>query len=128
MGKLDEKIKKYQENARELGLPISAELINEVSRGLIPAIYQKDAETVSCSDSSELDTVRKNYLQKKLGLKNSDAELNSAIKKVCAKMGSSNRNKYRALFYALLVQDFGKESIYLKAQASRVFVKSVVRH
>jgi len=27
-------------------------------------------------------------------------------------MGTSNRNKYRALFYALLAKDFGKEEVY----------------
>jgi hypothetical protein len=112
MGKLDEKIEKYQENAKELGLSVSAELIEKVTRGLGPSIYNKDAETVSCSDSSELETVRKNLLQKKLGLSNSDADLDAAIATVCEEMGSSNRNKYRAIFYALLVKNYGKESVY----------------
>lgn len=80
--------------------------------GLGPSIYKKDSETIACSQSSELDTVRKNYLQKKLGLTDDDATLNTAIKKVCETMGSSNRNKYRALFYALLAKEFKKESIY----------------
>jgi len=48
---------------------------------------------------------------KKLGLDDSP-ELDDAIKKVCETMGSSNRNKYRALFYALLAKEMGKESIY----------------
>jgi hypothetical protein len=51
-------------------------------------------------------------LKKKLGLSASDEELDAAIKEVCEKMGSSNRNKYRALFYALLAVKFGKESVY----------------
>jgi hypothetical protein len=38
--------------------------------------------------------------------------MDAAIKKVCEAMGSSNRHKYRALFYALLTKEFGKESVY----------------
>ena len=112
MSKLDERIEHYTAAAKELGLDLPNDLINKVTAGLGPSIYNKDAETVSCSDSSELDTVKKNFLQKKLGLSNSDAELDAAIKKVCEAMGSSNRHKYRALFYALLAKDFGKESVY----------------
>jgi len=41
-----------------------------------------------------------------------DATYNAVIKKVCDKMGTSNRSKYRALFYALLTVEFGKEAIY----------------
>jgi hypothetical protein len=112
MSKKVEKIALYSASAKELKLDLSDDLIIKVTTGLGPSIYKKDAETVSCSDSSELDTVKKNFLQKKLGLTASDAELDAAIKKVCEAMGSSNRNKYRALFYALLAKEFGKESVY----------------
>jgi len=112
MSKLDEKVEHYAAAAKELKLGLSDDLITKVTVGLGPSIYKKDAETVSCSDSSELDTVKKNFLQKKLGLTASDAELDTAIKKACEAMGSSNRHKYRALFYALLAKEFGKESVY----------------
>ena len=110
MTKTEEKIAKYVENANDLGLGLSEDLITKVTKGLGPSIHNKDAETVSCSDQSELDRVKTNFLQKKLELDGDN--LDSAIKEVCEKMGSSNRNKYRALFYALLVQKFDKESIY----------------
>ena len=112
MSKRDEKITQYTAEAKKLGLNIPNELIENVTKGLGPSIYKKDSETVSCTQLSELDTVKKNFLKKKLGLSSSDAELDAAIKKVCEAMGTSNRNKYRALFYALLTQDFKKESIY----------------
>jgi len=112
MSKLDEKVEHYTATAKELKLGLSDDLITKVTVGLGPSIYKKDAETVSCSDSSELETVRKNFLQKKLGLTESDAELDAAIKKTCEAMGSSNKHKYRALFYALLAKEFGKESVY----------------
>ena len=60
-----------------------------------------------------LDRVKANFLIKKLGLADGPA-LDAAIKEVCEAMGSANRNKYRALFYAALVKKFGKESVYMK--------------
>lgn len=111
MSKTDEKISLYTQAANTLGLGLDESYIARVTKALGPSIHNKDAETVSCSDKSELETVKKNFLIKKLGLEDS-AELDDAIKKVCETMGSSNRNKYRALFYALLAKEFGKESIY----------------
>jgi len=111
MTKTEQKIANYVKNANDLGLGLSEDLITKVTKGLGPSIHKKDAETVSCSDQSELDRVKANFLVKKLGLSDS-AELDDAIKEVCNKMGSSNKNKYRALFYALLAQKFSKESIY----------------
>ncbi len=112
MSKRDDKIAQYMTEAKKLGLDVSNDLIEKVTIGLGPSIYKKDSETVSCSQSSELDTVKKNFLTKKLGLSLSDTEMDAAIKKVCEAMGTSNRNKYRALFYALLAKEFNKESVY----------------
>ncbi len=112
MSKLDEKISKYQESAEKLGLDLPNDLIEKVTRGLGPSIYNADAEAVSCSDPDELDRVRENFLKKKLGLNHDDAKLDTVIKEVCEALGRSNRNKYRALFYAMLVKKFGKEDIY----------------
>ncbi|WP_353662002.1 DUF2853 family protein [Hydrogenimonas sp. SS33] len=112
MSKLDEKIEKYTEACKKLDLDVSAELVEKVTRGLGPSIYNADAESVSCSDPDELARVRENFLKKKLGLGEDDATLDAAIKEVCEAMGSSNRNKYRALFYALLAKKFEKESVY----------------
>ncbi len=111
MSKRDEKIALYQEESKKLGLDLSNELIEKVTIGLGPSIYKRDSETVSCSQESELETVKKNFAQKKLGVTD-EAAIDAAIKKVCEKMGSSNRNKYRALFYALLAKELGKESHY----------------
>jgi hypothetical protein len=111
MSKLDDKIALYVKASNELNLGLDESFISSVTKGLGPSIYNKDAETVSCSDASELETVKKNFLIKKLGLEDTE-RLDEAIKGVCQKMGSSNRSKYRALFYALLAKEFGKEEIY----------------
>ncbi len=112
MSKFDDEMVKYHAAAKKLGISIDAELLEAVARGLGPSIYRSDSSKVSCSDQKELDRVRANFLQKKLGLSEKD-NLDEAMKEVCKQFGSS-RNKYRPLFYYLLVVKFGKESIYLK--------------
>ena len=114
MSKFDEAVELYQSNLKDkVGIKkYDSELLRLVTKGLGPSIYRKDSATVSCSDQSELDRVKKNFLIKKLGLEDGP-ELDAAIQKVCKKMGSANRSKYRAIFYYLLVVEFGKESLYL---------------
>ncbi len=113
MSKLDEKIALYQEENKKLGLGLSDEYIANIAKSLGPAIYRADTEIVACGDKSELDRIRNNYLKKRLGLDKPNEELDAMLKKVCEKLGTSNRRKYRALFYALLAKEAGKEDIYL---------------
>lgn len=112
MSKRDELITMYVSELKEKsGVNADVDLLTKVTIGCGPSIYNKDSATVSCTDDSELATVKNNYLIKKLGLKDGPA-LDAAIKKVCEKLGTSNRNKYRAMFYYLLCVEFGKESVY----------------
>ncbi len=112
MSQQAEKIAHYVTESKKLGLHLSDELITKVTVGLGPSIYNKDSETVSCTDSSEVATVRENFLKKKLGLTQVDEELDAAIENVCEMMGTSNKHKYRALFYTLLTKNFGKIAVY----------------
>lgn len=112
MSKLAEKVEHYTAVSKALGLGLSNDLIAKVTEALVSSIYTQDAETVSCSESSELDTIKKNFLQNKLGVEADDRTLDAAIKKVCEAMGTSIRHKYRALFYALLAKEFRKASVY----------------
>ncbi len=111
MSKFDEKMKKYTDSFKKLGISYDAALFEKVTKGLGPSIYKADAESVSCTQESELATVKKNFLLKKLGCKDSP-KLDEAIQEVCEELGKSNRNKYRAQFYYLLVKKMGKESVY----------------
>ena len=112
MGKRDDIIEKMIAEAKKLNLTIEDEFISKVTKGLGPVIYNKDTATVACGQADELETVKKNFLKKKLGLTNDDVELDSAIQEVCEKLGKSNRTKYRVHFYALLAIKFKKESVY----------------
>lgn len=111
MSQLEEKISIYVAEAKKLKLDLDENLIAAVTKGLGPSIYKADAETVAASDKAELDRLKTNFLIKKLGLKDDD-KLDLAIEEVITAVGKSNRNKYRALIYALLVKKFKKESIY----------------
>ena len=112
MSKRDELIALYAKELKEkAGVSADMDLLTKVTIGCGPSIYNKDAATVSCSQKSELETVKNNFLIKKLGLKDG-AELDKAIEEVCEQLGKSNRNKYRAMFYYLLTKKFGKENIY----------------
>ncbi len=112
MGKRDDLIAKYADDIKnKCGETPDMALLTKVTIGCGPSIYNADASTVSGGDQSELDTVKNNFLIKKLGLPDSN-KLDEAIAQVVEKYGKSNRNKYRAVFYYLLVKHFKKESVY----------------
>ena len=112
MSKRDELIAKYASDLKEkCGVNPDMDLLTKVTVGLGPSIYNADAATVSGSDESELNTVKQNFLIKKLGLSDG-ANLDKGIDAVMETYGKSNRNKYRAVVYYLLTKHFNKESVY----------------
>ncbi|SLN42638.1 DUF2853 family protein [Ruegeria meonggei] len=112
MGKRDELIAKYAEDLKsKCGMDADMDLLTKVTIGCGPAIYDADASTVAASQDGEIETVKNNFLIKKLGLSDGP-ELSEAINKVLETYGMSERNKYRAVVYYMLTKHFGKESIY----------------
>ena len=112
MGKRDELITRYADDLKnKCGIEPDWDLLTKVTIGCGPAIYNADSSTVAGSDASELETVKNNFLVKKLGLTDSPA-LMEAIQKAIQTYGKSERNKYRAVIYYLLVKHFGKENVY----------------
>lgn len=112
MGKRDDWIEKYADDLKtKCNMTPDMDLLTKVTIGCGPAIYNKDAQTVAGSQADELETVRKNYLMKKLGLSDGP-ELMDAINKVLEIYGKSERNKYRAVVYYMLCKHFGKEAVY----------------
>lgn len=109
MSKFDEAIEAYKADLTELKVTINEELLKKVTKSLGPSIYLKDASLVSCSDQTELDRVKKNFLSGKLGLTD-DAEMDKALKAVC-EVYKANHKK-RAVFYYLLVTNLKKESVF----------------
>ena len=111
MSKFQECMDTYKAEFKKLGVDFEEDLLTKVAKGCGPSIYNKDAATVAGSDPKELETVKNNFLIKKLGMKES-GDLDKGIAKVIGIFGSSNKNKYRAMFYYLLTKEFKKESVY----------------
>lgn len=111
MSKFDEKVSLYKKFMEDRDIRSNTELLTAVTKGLGPSIYKKDAETVSGSDPRELETVKNNFLIKKLGLADTP-ELDEKIEEVMERIGKSERNKYRAVVYYMLVKKFDKEAVY----------------
>lgn len=112
MGKRDELIAKYAEDLRtKCNVTPDLALLTKVTIGCGPSIYDNDAQTVAASDKDELERIRTNFLMKKLGLPDGPA-LMAGIEAAVETYGKSERNKYRAVFYYLLVKHFGKEAAY----------------
>ena len=112
MGKRDDLIAQYADDLRKkCGMEPDMELLRKVTIGCGPSIYDADASTVAGSQPGEIETVKKNFLMKKLGLKDGP-ELKAAIDSVIETYGKSERNKYRAVVYYMLTKHFGKESVY----------------
>lgn len=97
-------VKKYVTNADE-------KAIAGIVRYCGIALQKRDSSLVSFSDKQETARVRDNFLKKKLGLTNSDAELDEAIKAVADKM-KDDRTKNRVTVYYLLADHFGKLSTF----------------
>jgi len=112
MGRRDELIAKYADDLKnKCGMSPDMDLLTKVTIGCGPAIYNADASTVAAGQAGELETVKDNFLIKKLGLSDGP-QLMDAIKQVIETYGQSERNKYRAVVYYMLTKHFGKESVY----------------
>ena len=101
----------YDAEFKKLGIKYDAKILTAVAKGCGPTIYKADASKVSSSDKAELERVKKNFVMKKLGITDEE-KINAGMADVVAKFGKGNRNKYRAMFYYLLVKRFRKSGLY----------------
>lgn len=112
MSKRDDLIAAYAEDLKtKCKIIPDMALLTKVTIGCGPAIYSPDSETVAGSDKAELETVKRNFLMKKLGLADTPA-LMEGIHAVIETYGRSERKKYRAVVYYMLTKHFGKEAVY----------------
>ncbi|MEQ3624153.1 MAG: DUF2853 family protein [Celeribacter sp.] len=112
MGKREDLIARYAEDLKQkCGMEPDMDLLTKVTVGCGPSIYNADSATIAASQPGELDTVKKNFLVKKLGLSDGP-DLSAALDSVIETYGKSERNKYRAVVYYMLTKHFGKESVY----------------
>lgn len=109
MSKFDDAVDKAVKQMKEQKIPVDRPLLEKIAKSLGPSLYNRDAALVAAAQKSELETIKKNFLIKKLGCKDGP-ELDKALAKAVKKIGKSRRNKLRPVFYYLLVKDLKKES------------------
>ncbi len=100
MATKQQKMEIYLEELKKLVKEPDEQLLEKIVDALGPSIFNEDSETVACSDEAELERILSSSVIQNLGINPSLEDLH----KVCEQMGSSNRNKYRAIFYYLLAQ------------------------
>ena len=111
MSKFDEVIANCQKQMADKGIDCDETLLTAIAKTLGPSIYNKDSGTVATADKGEMETVRNNFVTKKLGIEDS-AAADAAIAAATEKIGSSTPNKLRPVYYYLLVKELGKESVF----------------
>ena len=71
MSAREELIKKYAADLQDkCGITADMDLLTKVTIGCGPSIYNADASTIAASQPKELETVKNNFLMKKLGSNN----------------------------------------------------------
>ncbi len=113
MSKFEECMSLYEKNMKsKLGIKRpDMELLRNVAKACGPSLYKKDASTISSGDKEELARVKKNFISKKLGVTD-EVKQDKAIANAIEKIGRSNRNKYRAIFYYFLTKELNLSSVF----------------
>ncbi len=101
---------KYIETVSKYTSKVDTELVEAIVKRLAPILGSADSSLVSCSDDSELETVKKNFLSAKLGVEGEEAD--AAVAEVCEKMSDATR-KCRVTFYYLLIEKFDAKDKYM---------------
>lgn len=73
------------------------------------ALSNADARLVSFSDADELKTVRENFVKGKLGVTDSDDDIDAAIKAIGERVPG---RRQRLTVYYLLAEQYGKLGVF----------------
>ena len=92
-------VKKYVPNADE-------KAIDGIVKYCGIALQKRDSSLVSFTDKEEVARVRNNFLKKKLGLTQSDLELDKPIMAAADKMKGDRTRNWVTVYYLLAEQDF----------------------
>ena len=111
MSQFDEVIENCKKQMADKGIDCDEALLTAIAKSLGPSIYNRDSGTVATADTGEMDTVRKNFIEGKLGVSD-EAAAKAAIDAATDKIGSSTTNKLRPVYYYLLTKELGKESVF----------------
>lgn len=104
-------VSEYKQSLSRFTSNVNDAALEKMAKTYALVMSNRDAKNVSCGDAAEKETVRNNFLKKKLGLTNSDSDLDAAIEAVCATM-QEDRMKNRLVFYYLLAEKYNKLGVF----------------
>ena len=104
--KKDDDVSAYLEPTQQFDADADNAVVTKIEKYLGASLKNKDAKYVSCSDETELDTIVKGFMKKKMGIDDKDAAMEK-VKAVCVEM-KPMRMKNRVTFYYLLAKNEGK--------------------
>lgn len=106
-------LQEHKTIAAKYATNVNTAALDGMARNYALVLSSKDSQFVSCGDAAEKETVRTNFLKKKLALTHSDADLDAAIEAVCGKM-KDDRFKSRLAFYYLLAEHYKKLDMFVR--------------
>lgn len=96
----------YLAPTRDYDADADNSVVTKIEKYLGASLKNRDAKYVSCSDETELETIVKGFMKKKLGVDDKEAAMEK-VKAVCLTM-KPTRMKNRVTFYYLLAKNEGK--------------------
>jgi small subunit ribosomal protein S2 len=96
----------YLRVTREYDADVDPEVVLKIQKHLGASLSNRDSKYVACSDETELETIAKGFMKKKMGIDDKDAAMEK-VKAVCTEM-KPVRMKNRVTFYYLLAKNEGK--------------------
>lgn len=96
----------YLAKTRDIDADADEDVVAKIKKYLGASLSNKDARYVACGDETELDTIVKGFMKKKMGIDDKDVAMEK-VKAVCETM-KPVRMKNRVTFYYLLAKNEGK--------------------
>lgn len=96
----------YLRVTREYDADVNPAMVTKIEKYLGASLKNRDAKYVACSDETELETIVKGFMKKKMGIEDKDVAMEK-VKAVCVTM-KPTRMKNRVTFYYLLAKNEGK--------------------
>ena len=96
----------YLRVTREYDADVDPAIVTKIEKHLGASLSNRDSKYVACSDETELETIVKGFMKKKMGIDDKEAAMEK-VKAVCVTM-KPTRMKNRVTFYYLLAKAEGK--------------------
>ena len=100
----------YLRVTREYDAEVDPAVVEKIVKHLGPSLSNRDSKYVACSDETELESIVKGFMAKKMEITDKDAAMEK-VKAVCVTT-KPTRMKNRVTFYYLLAKAEGKLSVF----------------